>query len=222
MRILIFGASGMVGQGVVRECLRDENVSEVLCVGRSALPEQHAKLRQIIHGDLFDLAAKEDDLRGFDACLFCLGVSSFRMKEELYRHITQQLTLSIAERLLPLNPSMVFVYVSGEGTDPHGKAMWARVKGETEQALLGMPFRATYMFRPGLILPLHGIRSKSKIYQLFYSLFRPIGWLLRLNLRLATTTEAVGQAMLQVVKHLPSKHILHTAEINRLASYGSP
>lgn len=207
----------MVGQGVIRECLRDEDVSLVVSVGRGFLPEQNPKLRQIIHPNLFNFSAKEDDLQNFDACFFCLGVSSFRMKEEEYRHITQELTLSIAERLPPLNPSMVFVYVSGEGTNAKAKTMWARVKGETEQALLDMPFRAAYMFRPGVIVPLHGIRSKSKIYQLFYSMFGPILWLVRLNSRLATTTEAVGRAMLQAVRYLPSKHIFDNTDINRLA-----
>ena len=207
----------MVGQGVLRECLLDEAVTEVVSVGRAVLPERNPKLRQIVHADLSRFSAAEDGLRDFDACLFCLGVTSFGMKEEDYRRITQRLTLSVAESLLPLNPAMVFVYVSGQGTDARGKAMWARVKGETEQALLDMPFRAAYMVRPGLIVPLHGIRSKTKSYQFFYSVLSPFLSLLRLSSRLATTTEAVGRAMLHVVNRLPAQRILTNQDINRFA-----
>jgi uncharacterized protein YbjT (DUF2867 family) len=226
MRVLLFGASGMVGQGVLRECLLDSGVSEVTYVGRSPLPvdgvqaalPESAKLRQIVHADLFDLSSVADQLTGFDACFFCLGVSSFRMKEAEYRRITQVLTVSVAKILLPLNPAMVFVYVSGSGTDAKSKTMWARVKGETENDLLSTGFRAAYMFRPGLILTRHGIRSKTPVYNVLYTALKPLLYLLALSPRLATNTEAVGRAMLRVVRELPAEHYLEGTAINRLAA----
>jgi len=153
----------MVGQGVLRECLLDSDVQLVQIVGRSPSGVQHPKLREIVHADLFDYAPIEPSLMGFDACFFCLGISSFRMKEDAYERVTYALTLAAATNLSRLNPQMTFIYVSGAGTDSseHGKIMWARVKGKTENALLRLPFKATYMFRPGAIQPTHGTHSKQ-------------------------------------------------------------
>ena len=151
MRILLFGATGMVGQGVLRECLVDGDVTRVLCVGRKPTGQQHPKLSELVVPDMSDYSAVEDKLSDFDACFFCLGVSSVGMSEADYRRITYDLTLAAAQPLARLNPQMTFIYVSGAGTDSteRGPTMWARVKGATENALMRLPFRAAYMFRPG-------------------------------------------------------------------------
>ena len=165
MKVILFGATGMVGQGVLRECLLDAGVESVLAVGRSPTGQRHAKLREIVHDDFLDYSAIESELTGYDACFFCLGVSSVGMNEERYRHLTYDITLAAARTLAKLNPQMVFVYVTGRGTNSteHGSLMWARVKGKTENDLLKLPFKAAYMFRPAGIQPLHGIRSKTGV-----------------------------------------------------------
>ncbi|MEX3239626.1 epimerase [Serratia quinivorans] len=219
MKVIILGASGMVGQGALRECLRDPQVTEVLSIGRSALVQSHAKLRQLTLPDLSDLSAIEAQLAGYDACFFCLGVSSAGMNEARYRTLTYDLTLAVARPLARLNPAMTFIYVSGVGTDSseQGRSMWARVKGATENALLALPFHAV-MFRPGAIVPLHGIRSRTRLYDLLYRLFKPL-WFgaLRLFPQQVTTTERVGLAMLAVARHETALRIIEPAEINRLA-----
>ena len=151
MKVILFGATGMVGQGVLRECLLDPDVERVLVVGRSPTGQQHAKLREILHDDFFDFSAIESELTGYDACFFCLGVSSVGMDAQRYRHLTYDLTMATATTLARLNPAMVFTYVTGRGTDSteQGPRMWARVKGKTENDLLKLPFKAAYMFRPG-------------------------------------------------------------------------
>ena len=220
MNILIFGATGMVGQGVLRECLLDPEVQSVTTLGRSATSNRHPKLHQIVHSDLMEYASLEADLSGFDACFFCLGVSSAGMKEDAYTRITYGYTMAAAEVLARLNPRMTFNYVTGAGTDSseQGRSMWARVKGRTENALLRLPFRAAYMFRPGAIEPLHGIRSKTPSYQFFYSLLGPLLSLLRRAFpNLVTTTEAVGRAMLVVAKRGAPKPILESRDIVALA-----
>ncbi|HET6212143.1 MAG TPA: NAD(P)H-binding protein, partial [Micromonosporaceae bacterium] len=158
MKVILFGATGMVGQGVLRECLLDPDVQEVLAIGRTPTGTHHPKLREIAHTDFLDFSTIENALAGYDACFFCLGVSSAGMSEDAYRRVTYDVTMAAARALAAANPSMTFVYVSGQGTDSseHGRSMWARVKGETENALLAMPLRA-YMFRPGYIQPMHGI-----------------------------------------------------------------
>lgn len=219
MRVIILGASGMVGQGALRECLRDPQVSEVLSIGRSALTQSHAKLKQLTLPDLSDLSAVEAQFAGYDACFFCLGVSSAGMSEARYRTLTYDLTLAAGRPLARMNPEMTFIYVSGVGTDSSegGRSMWARVKGATENALLALPFHAV-MFRPGAIVPLHGIRSRTRVYDLLYRLLKPL-WFgaLRLFPNQVTTTERVGLAMLAVARHETTLRIIEPAEINRLA-----
>jgi uncharacterized protein YbjT (DUF2867 family) len=217
MKVIIFGATGMVGQGVLRECLLDSEVSEVLAVTRSPLAQQDPKLRQVLHQDFTSFAAVERELAGYDACFFCLGVSSVGMSEADYRRVTHDFTLAAAEVLARLNPGMTFVYVTGEGTDASSRTMWARVKGQTEEALLRLPFKGAYMFRPGFIQPLHGITSKTRLYRVLYAIGRPLVPVLKaLAPRMATTTEQVGKAMLVVARRGAPKKILRSADINEL------
>lgn len=215
MRILLFGATGMVGQGVLRECLRDPDVEQVAAVGRSAAGIQDAKLAEIVHADLANYSAIENRLRGFDACFFCLGISSAGMKEADYERITYGFTVAAAETLSRLNPGMVFTYVSGAGTDSteRGRSMWARVKGRTENALLRLPLKA-YMFRPGVIQPLDGIKSKTRSYRVLYALTGPLLTLLhRLLPNVVLTTQEIGQAMLKMAQHGYAKRVLEVRDI---------
>lgn len=220
MKVILFGATGMVGQGVLRECLLDPEVQLVFSIGRSASGQVHPKLREVVRRDLFDLSLLEGELTGFDACFFCLGVSSAGMKEEAYAHITYDLTLAAARLLARLNPGMTFIYVSGMGTDSSekGRMMWARVKGKTENDLLKLPFKAV-MFRPGFIQPMHGITSKTRAYRVLLALFAPIIPFLRfLFPRQITTTEQVGRAMLKVAKQGAPQPVVEAAGIIALGS----
>jgi len=217
MRVVLFGATGMVGQGVLRECLLDPDVESVLSVGRSATGQPHVKLRELVHRDFLDCSPIESELSGFDACFFCLGVSSAGMKEEAYRRITYDFTMAAARTLARLNPNMTFVYVSGMGTDSseRGRTMWARVKGQTENALLRMPFQAAYMFRPGVIVPLHGIKSRTALYRIPYMLMAPLLPLLEAAFpKYVTTTERLGRAMIHVAKQGAAKAVLESSDIN--------
>jgi uncharacterized protein YbjT (DUF2867 family) len=212
MNILIYGATGMVGQGVLRESLLAADVDKVVAVGRSPSGVTHPKLRDLLLPDLMQYDAVEAQLQGFDACFFSLGVSSAGMSEAQY--------MQSARVLARLNPQMTFIYVSGAGTDSseRGSSMWARVKGRTENALQTLGFKAVYLFRPGVIQPLHGIRSKTGSYRVFYSLFKPLLPLLRALLpKQILTTESVGQAMLQAARHGAPQAILETADIYQLA-----
>ncbi len=219
MKVIVFGASGMIGQGVVRECLLDPEVEDVLSVARSSSGQQRSKFRELVHKDFFDFSPIEKELTGFDACLFCLGVSSVGMSEEDYRRITFGITLAAAGTLVKLNPQMTFIYISGAGTDSteRGRTMWARVKGQTENALLKLPFKAAYMFRPALIVPLHGIKSKTLAYRISYALMRPLLPLMNILIpRYVTTTEKLGRAMLKAAKRGAPKTVLEVPDINSL------
>ncbi len=216
MNVLLFGATGMVGQGVLRECLLDPGVIRVQVIGRTPTGIHHPKLRETVHGDLWHYSAIEGDLSGFDACFFLLGVSSAGMKPEAYEHITYGITMAAAETLCRLNPNMKFFYVSGAGTDSteRGRSMWARVKGKTENALLRLPFSAAYMFRPGVIQPLHGARSKTPLYRAIYSAATPVLSLLRRAFpNHVLTTEEIGLAMLVVARFGYPKPILEVRDI---------
>ncbi|HMF63768.1 MAG TPA: hypothetical protein VK608_06735 [Edaphobacter sp.] len=221
MNVILFGATGMVGQGVLRECLLAPDVEHVLSIVRSPSGQQHAKLREIVLNNFFDLSPIEPELSGYDACFFTLGVSSAGMPEEQYHHLTYDLTLAVAQPLARLNPNMTFIYVSGAGTDSteSGRTMWARVKGKTENALLRLPFKAAYMFRPGFIQPLHGITSKTKVYRIFYAITTPILPLLKMLFpKHIATTEEIGRAMLNVARHGFPKKILEASDVIQAGS----
>lgn len=222
MKVMVFGATGMVGQGVLRECLLDQEVDAVVTVGRTPTGEEHAKLRELVHRDFADLSALEPEFEGVDACFFCLGVSAAGMKEADYRRVTHDFTMAAAVPLAARNPRMTFVYVSGAGADSseRGRVMWARVKGATENALLALPFDA-YAFRPGWIQPMHGATSRTGWYRALYAGLAPLYPLLRRTVpSQVTTTEAVGRAMLSVARQGWRAHLLTSREINEAAARG--
>ncbi len=209
----------MVGQGVLRECLLDPDVELVLSIVRASTGRSKPKLRELVHRDFFDFSSIMDQVAGYDACFFCLGVSSAGMQEADYRRVTYDITLAAARTLAPLNPNMTFIYVSGTGTDSSekGSSMWARVKGKTENDLLRLPFKAAYMFRPGAIVPMYGVRSKTKFVQALYTVTKPVLPLLyALFPKHVTTTEQVGRAMLIVAKEGAPQSILETSDINKI------
>jgi uncharacterized protein YbjT (DUF2867 family) len=220
VKVLVFGASGMVGQGVLRECLLDPEVEGVLSIVRKKTGRRDAKLREIEHADFTDFSPIAAELTGVDACFFCLGVSSAGMKEAAYRRITYDFTMAAAKVLAEKSPAATFTYVSGTGTDSteKGKTMWARVKGETENALLAK-FEKAYMFRPGYIQPMHGAVSRTGWTRAVYALAAPLYPLWkRLAPEQVTTTEALGRAMLVVAKRGAPKKWLENVDINELGA----
>jgi len=220
MRVVLFGASGMVGQGVLRECMGSDAVDGVLLVGRSPSGVTHAKVRELVRADLYDYTTAASVLAGYDACFFCLGISASGMSEAEYHKVTFELTLAAARALLAASPAMTFIYVSGEGTDSteKGRTMWARVKGKTENALLGLGFHRAHMFRPGMIRPLDGIKSKTASYRAVYAVLGPIFPVVKaLAPTHVTTTRNVGQAMIGVALDGYDKPVLENPDINAVA-----
>lgn len=217
VKVIIFGGTGMVGQGVLRECLLDDRVEEVLVVGRAEVGGESPKLRQLVRSDLSDLSDVADQLTGYDACFFCLGVSAVGMSRDEYRRITYDLTLGIARLLAGVNPGSRFVYVSGAGTNADGRQMWAQVKGETENELLTLPLDA-YMFRPGIIQPLHGIKSKTRLYRTIYTVTTPLFFVLKRLTSSIITTEEIGRAMVAVAVDGVPDRTLANREIRLLAA----
>ncbi|MBC7658587.1 MAG: NAD(P)H-binding protein [Chitinophagaceae bacterium] len=217
--VLIFGASGMVGQGVLRECLLDPRIKKIQAIGRTPVESDDERLQNFVHSDLWNYDSIQDQLRGFDACFFCLGTTSAGKTEQEYTHITQDLTLAAAQALVKLNPNMTFIYVSGQGADntEKSKAMWARVRGHTENALRGLPFKAVYIFRPGMIQPLHDAESKTPSYRLMYRALRPVLPTLRKRFpNFITTTEQIGRAMLAVAANGADKAVLTNRDFDRI------
>jgi uncharacterized protein YbjT (DUF2867 family) len=215
MKVLIFGATGMVGQGVLRECLRDPDVELTMTVGRRVTGVHHPRIREIVHRNLKDFSGLAGELAGFHACFFCLGVSSNGMSEAEYERVTYGLTLAAAETLSRVRPGMKFIFVSGAGTDSseQGRVMWARVKGRTENALLGLPLEA-YMFRPGVIQPLDGIQSRTRAYRILYAVSKPLLPLVRwIAPNQVVSTQELGRAMLRVARRGYTKRILETRDI---------
>lgn len=219
MKVVLFGATGMIGQGVLRECLLDPRITQVVALVRAATGQAHPKLREVIHQDFLDYAAIEGELTGLDAGFFCLGVSSAGLSEAEYHRITHDVTLAAAATLSRLNPQMTFAYISGAGADStgRGRIMWARVKGQTENALLRLPFKAVYLFRPGAIRPLHGITSRTRLYRVLYRVLAPLFPLLKaVSPDSVTTTEQLGRAMIRAALEGAPKAVLEMRDINRL------
>ena len=219
IKVLIFGATGMVGRGVLLECLRDPEVRLVATLGRTAGGARDPRLQEIVHSDLLNYAGMEESLTGFDACFFCLGIASAGMKEADYERITYGYTMAAAELLARLNPGMTFIFVSGSGTDSSekGRAMWARVKGRTENALLKLPLKA-YMFRPGFIEPMDGIQSKTPLYRKLYVVLGPIFPLLRRAFpNHVLSTRQIGRAMLNIARSGFAKRVLEARDIRAAA-----
>jgi uncharacterized protein YbjT (DUF2867 family) len=209
----------MVGAGALIECLSDTRVRSVLVVTRSPTGRSHPKLREILHKDFFNYDSLARDFGTCDACFFCLGASSIGMSEPDYTRMTYDLTLAAARAMVGANPRMTFCYVSGVGTDSseRGRTMWARVKGRTENALLALPFAAAYMFRPGYIQPVGGVRSKTPWVQAAYTVLAPIYPVLRPLLR-GTTTNNFGRAFIEIAESGYPKRILYSRDINALAA----
>jgi uncharacterized protein YbjT (DUF2867 family) len=219
MKVVLFGATGMLGQGVLRECLLASDVDRVLTIGRTPTGLQHAKLHEIAHADLWHYESIDEQLRGYDACFFCLGVTSVGMKEADYERVTYGIASAAAATLCRLNPDMTFVFVSGARADSseQGQLMWARIKGKTENAILRLPFKG-YVFRPGVVQPVHGATSRTAAYRVLYSLTRPLLPVLRrMWPGYFLTTEQFGRAMLTVARQGAPKRVLESVDINQIA-----
>jgi uncharacterized protein YbjT (DUF2867 family) len=209
----------MVGQGVLRECLLDPGVEQVLSIVRVATGQRHPKIRELVQANFFDFSSVESELTGFDAAFFCLGATSAGKTEQQYSRVTYDITMAAAEPLARLNHGMTFCFVSGAGTDSseRGRVMWARVKGKAENALMRLPFKAAYMFRPALIQPMHGVRSGTALYRIMYTVLRPfIPYLRKRFPQYVTTTEQLGRAMIAAARHGAPKTVLESVDINRL------
>lgn len=219
LKVVLLGATGMVGQGVLRECLVDGSVERVLAIGRTPTGKQDPKLCEVSLPDFSEFRKIEAEVEGYDACFFCLGATSVGKTEAEYRAVTYDLTMMVAETLVKTNPGMTFIYVTGQGTDSseRGRIMWARVKGQTENALLRMPFKAAYMFRPGYIQPVHGVKTRLKWIGAIYAVAEPLYPLMKAVLRgQILTTECVGKAMIAVAKDGAEKRVLEAKDINRI------
>lgn len=213
----------MIGQGVLRECLLDARVERVLIIVRKASGQKNDKLREIVHGDFGDLSAIEGELAGYDACFYCLGVSSVGMSEADYTRVTYDYAMAAGRLLAKLSPKLTFVFISGASTDgtEQGRSMWARVKGKTENALLALPFEAAFMFRPAMIIPMHGIVSRTRLYRVVYAILAPLYPVLKALLpSIVTTTDNVSKAMLLVATDhaAAKKRVLENRDINELVA----
>jgi uncharacterized protein YbjT (DUF2867 family) len=222
MRLVLFGATGMIGRGVLRECLLDPGVEHVLSIGRNKTGQAHDKLREVVSSDLTDYRPMANELSGLDACFFCLGISSAGMSETDYRRVTYDIAVAAAQALVAASPAMTFVFVSGAGTNATSKTMWSRVKGETENAILALPFRGKYAFRPAVVRPMHGITSRTTAYRVLYALTWPLIPIVGLLAPgYVTTTERVGRAMLNVARSGFAKAVLENRDINEAAGPAS-
>ena len=215
-KVIITGATGMVGKGVLLECLDHNEIEEVLVIGRNSIEMEHPKVKELLHKDFSDFSNEQKALAGYDACFFCLGISAAGLNEDQYQKITYHFTMALAKQLLELNPQITFNYVSGQGTDSteKGRIMWARVKGKTENDLMKLGFRQSYMFRPGAIIPLRGIKSRTKNYQFIYDYFM---WLVKgikaISPNSVVNTTQIGLAMINSVLKGYDKSILTPKDI---------
>lgn len=224
MKVIIFGSTGMVGQGVLKECIQHADVSEVLTVVRTPTHGRYPKVKEL-RADFKSLESIASELKGYDACLFCLGTPSAGKSEDEYTRVTYDLTLNVAKVFLKQNPGSSFIYVSGEGADSSekGSVMWARVRGKTENALLAMPFKHVHIFRPGLIQPLDGIKSQTALYRWIYTLLKPVLTPIRkLFPNSITTTRILGRAIIAAAQNGAPKPILFTKDFRPLGNYSAP
>lgn len=219
-KVVITGTTGMVGKGVLLECMDHPEIHKILIVNRKSLGIEHPKVEEVILEDFFKISDISASLKGYDACFFCLGVSSIGQSEEAFNKVTFELTTLFAESFIQQSPNSIFCYVSGTGTDSteQGRIMWARVKGKTENAILAMPFKKAYMFRPGYIQPLRGIKSKTNWYQALYNVFWPIYLILKHFPSTATNTTNMGLAMINTLDGNYENTILENKEINQISS----
>lgn len=221
MKVIITGATGMVGKGVLLECLENNEVTKVLVIGRQSVNITHPKLNELLISDFTNFEPYSSDLTGYDACFYCLGISAAGLDEAAYTKITYDYTLNLANVLLKLNSQFTFIYVSGEGTDSSekGRMMWARVKGKTENDLLASGFTQSFMYRPGMIIPLNGIKSRTKLYQFMYDYFM---WLVKLIKFFApnsvVNTTQIGKSMINVTKSGYDKSIIYPRDMIILAN----
>jgi uncharacterized protein YbjT (DUF2867 family) len=217
LKVILTGATGMVGEGVLQECLQHQAVEKVLVVNRKPCGVNHPKLTEIIHKDFFDLKNIASSLSGYNACFFCLGVSSVGMKKDEYYRLTYKLTINFAETVATQNNDMVFCYISGAGTDSteNGRLNWARVKGKTENDLMKLPFKKVYNFRPGILEPTKGLQNTLKYYKYF-------AWLIAIvklfSKNAATTLKELGLAMIHVAEKDYDKQIIEVKDIHALAA----
>jgi uncharacterized protein YbjT (DUF2867 family) len=220
MKVILFGGTGMVGQGVLRECVEDSGVEQVLMVVRKATGVASPKVVELVHDDFFDWTGVEERFAGFDTCLFCLGVSALGMKEAEYRRTTYDLTMAVAEMLVRVGSLRTFEYISGVGTDANGRQMWARVKGSLENALMAMPFPQVFCVRPGYIQPMHGVRSKVGWYNGIYA---ALSWMYPVLKKLApkyvTSTEELGRAMIAIARKGYPKKVVEMRDIHIAAGW---
>lgn len=219
LKAIITGSTGMIGKGLLLECIDSPHVESVLVINRSPVNIEHPKLKEIVHSDLSNLIEIEDEFVGYNVCFFCLGISASGISETEYKQITFDLTLNFAKTVLDKNPEISFCYISGAGTDSSekGRTMWARVKGKTENALLKMNFRSAYMFRPALIIPMRGVKSRTKAYNRIYFVLKPLYPILKHLKRMVTNTEKLGKAMINVAMLGSEKKILENKDINYIA-----
>lgn len=215
-RVMIFGGTGMVGLGVIRECLLDPEVESVVTVGRKATGVVDAKLREVVHADMLNLEPIQEEFKNVDACFYTLGVTSTSVDKPTYERITKDYTVSVADELIKENPNMTFVYVSGMGTDPESSTHWARIKGETENYILEKPWHG-YVFRPGMIRSMNNEESKTPLYRYMYKVLKPavalVHWIAPSSM---TTTELIGTGFLELAKHGSTKKIFENGEINAI------
>jgi len=218
MKVILTGSTGMVGKGVLLECMDDETVEEILLINRSPIDISHPKIKEILHQDFTNFSSIKAEFKDYDACFHCMGVSSAGISEETYYKLTFTISEALANAIYNVNHNVLFTYVSGAGTDSseQGSSMWARVKGKTENYILNKGFKDAYAFRPGAILPERGVKSKTKLYNFFYVITKPIFPLLK-RMKSVTTTSRIGRAMINLNNNPQSLKHLEGADINKIA-----